>query len=137
MRLSQTASLYHRAVALAAGLLLAASAHADGPKSAAKPRATPLPTGQLDRADWLKFSTAPLAPGEIDRLVAAELEKAGVTPAPRTTDEQFIRRVYLDLTGRLPVPADVTEFLADPAADKRARLIDRLLAGEDYARHWA
>lgn len=100
-------------------------------------KAVSLTTGQLDAAAWLKYPTTRLEPGEVDRLVSAELSKASIAPAPRTTDEQFIRRAYLDLTGKLPMPADVTEFLADKAADKRARLIDKLLATEEYAHHWA
>jgi hypothetical protein len=122
--------------AILTSLLFTAAVHGDAPKSAAR-KTSSLPSGQLDSAGWLKFSTARLERGEIDRLVAAELAKAKIAPAPRTTDEQFIRRVYLDLTGRLPMPADVTEFLADKANDKRARLIDRLLESEDYSRHWA
>src|SRR5262249_9224021 len=42
-----------------------------------------------------------------------------------------------DLTGQLPVPADVSEFVANPDSQKRAKLIDNLLAGEEFARHWA
>lgn len=118
---------------LALVVLAAGSARADAPA----PVAAPLPTGTLDTADWLKAPATPLQPGEIDRLVGAALAKARLTPAPRTTDEQFVRRVYLDLTGRLPVPADVTEFLADQDPERRARLIDRLLASDDYAAHWA
>ena len=52
--------------------------------------------------------------------------KNGWEPAPLTTDEQFSRRVTLDLTGRLPEPADVEEFVADRDLNKRAQLIDRL-----------
>ena len=95
-----------------------------------------LPVGNLDTKDWLKYSTAKIAAGEIDRLVEAELAKLGVKPAAKTTDEQFIRRVYLDLTGKLPVPADVKEFSEDKSADKRAKLIDNLLDSDDYAKHW-
>jgi hypothetical protein len=73
----------------------------------------------------------------LDALLSQQLQKDEVQPAPRTTDEQFLRRVMLDLTGQLPLPADVTEFLADLSSNKRARLIDRLLDSEEYARHWA
>jgi hypothetical protein len=117
-----------------AGLLLTATVLlADPPK---KPTAQ-LPTGNLDTKDWLKYSTQPLAQGEIDRLVNAELAKVGVKPAAITTDEQFLRRVHLDLTGRLPMPADITEFLADKSPDKRAKLIDKLLETRDFGKHWA
>src|SRR5439155_17440581 len=86
---------------------------------------------------WKGVSTEPLQPGELDRLINTELLKDGLKPAPRTSDEQFLRRVTLDLTGRLPLPADVTEFVADKDAHKRAKLIDKLLASEEYAEHWA
>jgi hypothetical protein len=65
------------------------------------------------------------------------LEADGIKPAARTSDEQFLRRVTLDLTGQLPVPADVTEFVADRDPNKRAKLIDKLLASDEYAQHWA
>ncbi len=125
-----------RLTAVLCTLLLTSPVVAEAPKAPTKAKPA-LPTGRLDTADWLKHSTAPLEAGEIDRLVSAELQKAGVSTAPRTTDEQFLRRVYLDLTGKLPMPADVTEFLADKSPDKRTRVIDKLLTTEDYARHWA
>jgi hypothetical protein len=89
---------------------------------------------------WQKTPRGPLQPGEIDRLLDRELRQAGLTPAPRTTDEQFLRRVSLDLVGRPPTPEQVTGFVADQSPDKRARLIDRLLDSDAYARqqarHW-
>jgi hypothetical protein len=121
--------------ALGAGI-----ASADPPaKTDAKPAkpAVQTPVGTLDTKDWLKASTAPLATGEIDRLVAEQLKKAGVKPAPLVGDERFMRRVYLDLTARLPAPSDVHEFLADKRPDKRARLVDKLLDSDEYAEHWA
>jgi hypothetical protein len=95
-----------------------------------------LPVGNLEAKDWLKSSTDALKPGEIDQLVAAELARVKIKPAPLTTDEQFIRRAYIDLTGKLPAPADVTAFLNDKAPNKRAKLIDELLESEAYTRHW-
>src|SRR5207248_1789786 len=88
-------------------------------------------------SDWQAAPAEPLRPGEVDRLFARELQAAGVRPAPRTADEQFVRRVYLDLTGRLPLPADVTGFVADRDPRKRPKLIDRLLASDEFATHWA
>jgi hypothetical protein len=99
--------------------------------------AAPLPMGSLETKDWLKASTAPLQSGEIDRLIGEQFKKAGLKPALLISDERFIRRVYLDVTGRLPMPADIKEFLADQRPDRRARLIDKLLTSEDYAEHWA
>jgi hypothetical protein len=96
-----------------------------------------LPSGTISLEMWQKASTAPLQPGEIDQLLNAELKKANITPAPLINDELFIRRVTLDLTGGLPSQADVSAFLADKSPDKRAKVIDRLLASDAYARHWA
>src|SRR6266404_1299763 len=91
----------------------------------------------LKEEDWQKASQKPVTAAEIDQLVLKELQAEKVKPADLTTDEQFIRRVTLDLTGELPAPADVTEFAADKDPKKRAKLIDKLLGTEEYAKHWA
>lgn len=52
------------------------------------------------------------------------------------TDEVFVRRVYLDLTGRVPEAEVVNGFVADASPDKRKRLVDQLLNSPEYARHW-
>jgi hypothetical protein len=56
---------------------------------------------------------------------------------PLASDDAFIRRAYLDLTGKLPSPDEVRRFVADPSADKRGQLIERLLGTEAYAINWA
>ncbi len=66
----------------------------------------------------------------IDRLVAAGLKKAGEGPNPLTNDEQFVRRLYLDLAGRIPTRGETIRFLVDKSDTKRARLIDTLVSGE-------
>jgi hypothetical protein len=68
---------------------------------------------------------------EINRLIAAKSE---IPPAPRASDEEFHRRIFLDLAGRIPSVDETRAFLADDAADKRERLIDRLLASDDHVR---
>jgi hypothetical protein len=99
----------------------------------------PLPprSSLLTEEDWQNAPRTPIQPGEIDRLLANELRQSKITPAPRITDEEFLRRATLDLTGELPTPAQLQRFLADSAPDKRAKVIDRLLNSEAYARHWA
>ncbi|MBP3957911.1 DUF1549 domain-containing protein [Gemmata sp. G18] len=57
--------------------------------------------------------------------------------APLSNDEEFLRRVTLDLAGTTPTVAELNDFLADSAKDKRAKLIDKLLAGAGYARRMA
>ncbi len=73
----------------------------------------------------------------IDELALAKWKKLGITPSGLCTDGEFIRRVSLDLCGKLPTPDQVRAFLADRSADKRARLIDRCLDDKDYAAYFA
>lgn len=72
----------------------------------------------------------------IDELVFASLARQGLRPARLCSDSVFVRRVYLDVVGRLPQPGEVREFVQSKAPDKRARLIEGLLASEDYADYW-
>jgi hypothetical protein len=107
-------------------------------RPADKPLAAPAPkSAVLTLEDWQRTPQTSLRTGEIDRLVDEQLRKSNITPAPLTTDEQFIRRVSLDLTGALPRPDEISTFAADGDPQKRARLIDRLLDSDAYARHWA
>jgi hypothetical protein len=73
---------------------------------------------------------------DIDAYIFAALRSAGVTPAPATTDYEFIRRVTLDLTGRIPTPARVLSFVADTSSSKRAALIDELIAAPEWIDKW-
>jgi hypothetical protein len=72
----------------------------------------------------------------IDRLLAATPDFAKKA-APRCSDEEFLRRLYLDLTGTIPTVADARAFLDDKAPEKRVKLIDRLLASPEHPRHLA
>jgi hypothetical protein len=73
----------------------------------------------------------------IDQLIAAARPGFEAQAAPPASDAEFLRRVYLDLTGTIPTAAEARAFLGDPSAKKRSLLIDRLLASPDYARHLA
>ncbi|QDU23024.1 DUF1549 and DUF1553 domain-containing protein [Urbifossiella limnaea] len=73
----------------------------------------------------------------IDELVDRRLAKLNVTASPVCDDAEYLRRVYLDLTGTLPTPAAARRFLADTAADKRARLVEQLLTTPEFADLWA
>ncbi len=73
----------------------------------------------------------------IDRLLRPYFAMQQFDAPPVVTDGVFARRAYLDLVGLVPTPAQVAEFESDRAADKRARLVRRLLDGrEAYATHW-
>ena len=74
----------------------------------------------------------------IDELVDGKLERIRVQPSPPVADSDFLRRVSLDLTGRLPGPEEIRAFLADPAdrQEKRTRAIERLIGSGAYVDHW-
>ncbi len=71
---------------------------------------------------------------EIDAAVASRLRDLRLRPSPLCDDATFVRRVHLDLAGRLPTPDEVRAFVAETAPDKRAALVDRLLADPAFAR---
>ena len=69
---------------------------------------------------------------QIDFLIGSTLVNKGLKFNAPATDEQFVRRLYLDAVGRIPTAEEAGSFLADTAADKRAKLIDRLLYSPGY-----
>ena len=73
----------------------------------------------------------------VDEHVFANLKQIGVPPSAVCDDSTFLRRVTLDIAGRLPTPEETTEFLASDAADKRDQIIDRLLRSPGYADYFA
>lgn len=92
----------------------------------------PLPTEvDPELADQVAIAAA-----EIDRLVMAKLKAEKTRPNPLTNDMQFVRRVYLDIAGRIPTARETAEFLnKSRRSDKRAELIDELLNSTGYVSH--
>jgi len=74
----------------------------------------------------------------VDRLVDAKLQRLKLQPSPPTDDVTLLRRLSLDLTGRLPSPESVRAYLDDPtpARVKRTKMIDQLIASPEYVDHW-
>ncbi len=72
----------------------------------------------------------------IDEHIFAKLEKFNIVPSDLCSDEDFLRRVCLDVAGRLPPPERVKAFLNDTDPDKRNKLIETLLASPEYADYW-
>jgi hypothetical protein len=76
----------------------------------------------------------------IDRFVLHRLRGQGMRPAPRADKVALVRRLYFDVLGLPPSPAEVDQFVQDNREDAWSRLVDRLLAdpryGENWARHW-
>ena len=76
------------------------------------------------------------AAAEVDRLFERSWQSAGVQPAERSSDEEFVRRLYLDLAGRIPAVSEVRQFLGDDRPDKRSELVDSLLDSPAFVRHF-
>lgn len=99
-------------------------------------------------AGALTEKLAPSAPGArnayraarrnfIDEAIFGKMERDRVPYAPPSGDYEFLRRVSLDLTGRIPQAAEIRAFVADPDPAKRDKLIDRLLTSEEFVSKWA
>ncbi|MBX9653998.1 DUF1549 domain-containing protein [bacterium] len=77
------------------------------------------------------------APTRVDELVMERLKLLGILPSRLTRDEEFLRRVSLDIAGTLPTAEEVRAFLKDKDPDKRSKKIDELLSTDAYAAWWA
>ena len=75
---------------------------------------------------------------EIDKLVAAKWKRMKILPSDLCTEEEFMRRIYLDLTGLPPKPLELRLFLADetPQRQKRDEVVDRLIGSPTFIEHW-
>ncbi|WP_166821960.1 PSD1 and planctomycete cytochrome C domain-containing protein [Thalassoroseus pseudoceratinae] len=86
----------------------------------------------LPTSDWVR--------NDIDRFVLAKLQEAGVEPSPRADRHVLLKRLFLDLTGLPPTPAEVEEFIRDKRTNAYEHAVDRLLSsphfGERWGRHW-
>ncbi len=124
-----------------------------------KPKAEPTPPAELQRlaeearkgveagvtSSGIKLPARParaaakpsLTSAGLDALVETFLDSAKVPLATPTSDVEFVRRVYLDLTGRLPSPEQTRAFVMTSSGEKRGKLIEHLLNGQEYAQNWA
>ena len=92
--------------------------------------------GKLEGPIFSLALKPPSATG-IDELLQAYDRQHRITPLPPVPDHAFARRAYLDLWGLLPTPSDQDRFARDQRPDKRARLLDELLASRtNFAEHW-
>ena len=73
----------------------------------------------------------------LDRHINAVLKKEDIQPSDLSEDTEFLRRVHLDLTGKIPTPEEVLDFLQDGSATKRQKKIDQLLGSEAYIDYWS
>lgn len=80
---------------------------------------------------------APSESNYVDKLVFEKLHRLQITPSELCGDEEFVRRVHLDVIGRLPTVAETEAFLAEKSSAKRALLIDRLMESDEFPAFWA
>ena len=85
----------------------------------------------------IKIDKMPQVRNLVDKFVFAKLKALGLPASAICDDATYLRRVTVDIAGRLPTEAETKAFLADSDADKRNKLVDRLLASTDYADYFA
>ena len=110
---------------------------ASGKKKPDDPSAQP-PRFDVESApvDPARHAAALASAKKIDGFIAANYAKHKITPMPPADDATFVRRIYLDIAGRIPTYQETTKFLASRESDKRTQLIDQLLGSDDYASHF-
>ena len=97
--------------------------------------AVPFPPPAGANAVALPSSEAP-GLSLIDREIRAGWKRLGLVPTPRSSDAEFARRLHLDTIGTLPDPDRVAAFVADKSPDKRAKLVDEVLARPEWVDFW-
>lgn len=93
---------------------------------------TPAPS--LSASEWTASQTHAVS-DQLDQLVLQNLQRHDQQPNKLSDDETFVRRIYLDVVGRIPTLTEVREFLDSKAKNKREALIDRLLDSPGYVSH--
>ncbi|MDE0426335.1 MAG: DUF1549 and DUF1553 domain-containing protein [Candidatus Poribacteria bacterium] len=78
----------------------------------------------------------PASTKHLDRHINAVLKTEGLQASKRSEDTEFLRRIYLDMTGKIPTPEEVLDFLKDGSPSKRQRKIDTLLESEAFINYW-
>lgn len=121
-------------------LLVALKKKADAkqPAKADDKKAKPEPVVENAPPFVRKKSTRPVAqltPGELDSMM--EKYVGGVADAKLVGDEDYLRRLTLDLIGRQPTAAEIEAFIADTTSDKRAQAVEKLLAMPEFGQNWA
>lgn len=98
-------------------------------------RLSPNPPFKVAKIDRSRRADIQSAASQIDALIDRKLEQNNEKPQPALRDEQFVRRVYLELAGRIPTYDEAKKFLDSKSESKRTQLIDDLLESPDYVSH--
>ncbi len=83
------------------------------------------------------LAETPQVKNRIDGFVNAQLQQLNLPASPPADDYAMVRRLTLDLTGRLPTPEQSRQYVADDSADKRSRLIQHLMSQPSFSDYWA
>ena len=92
--------------------------------------------GFASAADAADLSNPTEVAAKVDASLLAELPTDAAKPLQKIGDEEFLRRAYLDIIGHIPSPEEVTAFALNPAKDKRAKTVEKLLADERFGQNW-
>ena len=116
---------------VALACFLSSLAYCTEPGGGETPRAKEVRAKLASRGQALKKE----ASDGIDRLILRDLKGHDLRPNAPASDNQFVRRVYLDVIGRIPTEKELARFHQDTRRDRRARLIDELLASPGHVSH--
>jgi hypothetical protein len=83
------------------------------------------------------FQPAPVPKHLVDRHVVEKLNELHIAPSELCTDEEYLRRVYLDLIGLQPTPSELRAFLDDRRPDRRERVVDALFERSEFVDAWS
>ncbi len=78
----------------------------------------------------------PSSTKHLDRHIDAVLKQEGIKPSRQTDDAEFLRRIHLDMTGKIPTPEEVMDFVNDGSKNKRTKKIDELLGSKESTDYW-
>ena len=78
-----------------------------------------------------------LSSNDIDKYIQSKWQANNLKPSNRTSDEEYIRRIYIDLAGRIPNADEVKAFLSDKSPDKRQKKADELLTSTEFGQNMA
>lgn len=87
--------------------------------------------------EGLQYTAPPITGNYIDQLVGKKMQQLRILPSEICTDEEYLRRATIDITGLLPTPEEYEAFMKDTAPDKRATLVERLLGRKEFSEIWA
>ncbi len=116
---------------LIAGILMVAPGFPDALRAGEQP-----PQTRTAQQALVNVADAQKLANRIDQLINARVASEGASMGARADDGEFLRRVTLDLSGRIPRTLEVRDFLADQGTHKRQFLVERLLDSPMYVRHW-